>query len=210
MSKLGSHRKRWKVQRALLCELPGLGKPGALERRGYPPGQHGQARRKFSEYSLRLREKQKILFHYGLREEQLRRLVSRAKRGQSSDWMDTLLGMLECRLDNLVFRLGFAPSIPAARQMISHNHVMVDGKRVNIPSYIVRVGSRITLTEKAYQGQVYLMASQIPRLMLADFLGREKGALGDAGVLRDQPGFRDVPFSLEKNYVTEFYAKIKV
>src|SRR5690606_14047635 len=121
MWKLGD-RKRVKMQRSLVVELPGLGKPGALARRPYPPGQHGLGRRKFSEFGLRLKEKQKLLFHYGLREEQLRRLVKRAKTGQASDWMSTLIGMLESRLDNVVFRLGFAPSMMAARQMVRHGH----------------------------------------------------------------------------------------
>src|SRR5689334_14008708 len=152
MSKIGTHRKSWKVQRALLCELPGLGKPGALERRSYPPGQHGQMRRKFSEYGARLREKQKILFHYGLREEQLRRFVRKAKSGRSTDWISTLIGLLETRLDNVIFRLGFAPSIPAARQLVRHGKVLVNRKRVNIPSAQVYPGDEISLTSQAYQG----------------------------------------------------------
>src|SRR5882672_1334376 len=115
-----SRTPRFKRQRRLGVELPGLGKSGALDRRPYPPGQHGNQKRKLSEYALRLEEKQKLIFHYGLREEQLRRFVRDSKRGKSTDWVDTLIGRLERRLDNLIFRLGFAPSIRSARQMILH------------------------------------------------------------------------------------------
>jgi small subunit ribosomal protein S4 len=208
MPKLGNKKSSWKVQRALGVELPGLGKAGALERRPYPPGQHGAKRRKFSEYGLRLREKQKVLFHYGLREEQLKRFVRKAKSSPATDWMDTLIGDLECRLDNLIFRLGFAPSIPAARQMARHNHVLVNGKRVNIPSYIVKVGSRIALTEKAYQSPNYIQARQRPRLLMADFLNKETVNGQEVGVLRVKPHAGDIPFEFEKSLVTEFYSKL--
>jgi len=163
MSKLGNKKSAWKIQRALLCELPGLGKPGAMERRPYPPGQHGLGRRKFSEYASRLREKQKMKFHYGLREEQLRRFVRKAKSGRSTDWMSTLIGLLETRLDNVIFRLGFASSIAAARQLVRHGKVRVDGKRLNIPSAQVRPGSEITLTNETYQGVAYATAIQRPQ-----------------------------------------------
>jgi small subunit ribosomal protein S4 len=207
MSKLGNKKSRWKVQRALSVELPGLGKPGALERRPYPPGQHGLRRRKFSDYALRLREKQKVLFHYLLREEQLKRFVKKAKSSPGTDWMDSLIGDLECRLDNIVFRLGFAPSIPAARQMVRHNHILVDGKRVNIPSYLVKVGSQISLTSRAYQSPNYLQARQAPRLILADFLRKETQGEHEVGILKDKPHAGDIPFPFEKNLVTEFYSK---
>ena len=208
MSKLGARRSAWKVQRALLCELPGLGKTGALERRPYPPGDHGMKRKKFSEYALRLREKQKILFHYGLREEQLKRFVRNAKSSPSTDWMDTLIGDLECRLDSVLFRLGFAPSIPAARQMIRHNHVLVNGKRLNIPSALVKVGFQITLVPKAYQSHSYLQAKERPRLLLPGFLGKQMVGDQEVGVLKDRPHSGDIPFEFEKSLVTEYYSKI--
>ncbi len=111
---------RFKIQRRLLTELPGLGKAGALERKPYPPGEQGLKRKKYSEYALQLEEKQKIRFHYGLRESQLGKNVQLAKRESSQDWVSYLIGLLERRLDNVVFRLGFAPSIAAASQLISH------------------------------------------------------------------------------------------
>ena len=101
---------RYKIQRRLGSELPGLGKPGALERRPYPPGENGNKRKKYSDFALRLEEKQKLRAHYGLREEQLRRFIRNSKQGSTSNWVRKLVGLLECRLDNLVFRLGFAPA----------------------------------------------------------------------------------------------------
>lgn len=207
MSKLGNKKSAWKIQRALLCELPGLGKPGALERRPYPPGQHGQARRKFSEYASRLREKQKILFHYGLREEQLRRFVRQAKAGRSSDWMSTLIGLLETRLDNVVFRLGFAPSIPAARQLVRHGKVLVNGKRVNIGSAQVKPGSEVALTAKAYLGVTYQDSIRQPRLLLADWLELHTEGEIKKGRVKMVPGADAIPFPIEDRLVAEFYSR---
>src|SRR5262245_45555932 len=118
MSKGRAYRNKWKMQRALGLELPGLGRPGALEKRSFPPGQHGPTtkRRGPAGYALQLREKQKLLFHYLLREEQLQRFVRTAQSKKASNWMETLIGLLERRLDNIVFRLGFARSIAGARQ----------------------------------------------------------------------------------------------
>jgi small subunit ribosomal protein S4 len=205
MAKHG-RRKAWKTQRALLCELPGLGKPGALERRAYPPGQHGQGRRKFSEYGVRLREKQKMLHHYGLREEQFRRFIRTAKAAPSKDWMSTLVGMLERRVDNLVFRLGFAPSIPAARQLVRHGKVLVDGKRLDISSAIVNPGSTITLTPDAYRGVVYQTSIQSPRLLLADWLEHEREGDFVKGRLKSIPPSDAVPFEFAGRWVIELYS----
>lgn len=208
MSKLGKRKKPWKVQRALLCELPGLGKAGALERRPYPPGQHGQGRRKFSEYASRLREKQKILFHYGLREEQLKRFVRKAKSGRSTDWMSTLIGLLESRLDNVIFRLGFAPSIASARQLVRHGNVLVDGKRLNIPSALIAPGKEISLSEKAYLGVTYQTSIRQPRLMLPDWLVYSESGEFKKGKLKMTPGGEALPFPFEDRLVTEYYSKV--
>ncbi len=208
MPKLGSHRKRWKIQRSLLIELPGLGKPGAMERRPYPPGQHGQARRKFSEYGLRMREKQKILLHYGLREEQLRRFVKKAKAGQSTDWISTLIGLLETRLDNVIFRLGFATSVLAARQLVRHNKVLVNGKRINIGSALVPVGAEISLTPDTYQNVNYQYAIRQPRLLIPDWLVYTSTPEHQKGQLRSMPDGDAVPFPYEGRLVAEFYSGI--
>lgn len=209
MPKLGNKKTRWKVQRALNVELPGLGRPGALARREYPPGQHGFRRRKISEYALRLREKQKILFHYGLREEQMRRFVLGAKSGKSSDWINTFIQNLELRLDNLVFRLAFAPSIPASRQMVRHGKVLVNGKKVSIPSYVARKGDKITLVPSAYQGTLFLQAKKNPRVPLAPYLSTDDVGTETIGTISSLPTFADVPFALERNLVIEYYSKTR-
>jgi small subunit ribosomal protein S4 len=205
-SKLGSNTK-FKIQRSLLTELPGLGKAGAMERRPYPPGQHGHRRRKLSEYALRLREKQKLKFHYGLREEQLKRLAKRAKASGGGDWMHLLIVQLESRLDNVVFRMGWARSTLAARQLVSHGHVLVNGKRVNIGSAVLNPGDRLELREKVRQNNSVLLALQSPRLGLPDFLEREEG--NTAGLLRSAPLPRDIPFDFDSKTVTEFFSKLK-
>ncbi len=115
-----------------LGDLPGLTRKSA--RRSYPPGQHGQARKKRSEYATQLEEKQKLRFNYGISEKQLLRYVRKAKRAGGSSGQ-TLLKLLEMRLDNIVFRLGMAPTIPAARQLVNHGHVQVNGRVVSIASY---------------------------------------------------------------------------
>ncbi|MCB0272381.1 MAG: 30S ribosomal protein S4, partial [Bdellovibrionales bacterium] len=117
MSTKNTVKPRFKVQRRLGTELPGLGKPGALERRPYPPGQHGDKRKKYSNFGLQTEEKQKLIHNYGLREKQLLRFIRQSKQGSSANWINKLAGLLERRLDNIVFRLNFAPSIRAARQM---------------------------------------------------------------------------------------------
>src|SRR4051812_18611008 len=118
--------KKYRVQRRLNTDLPGLGKPGALERRPFPPGQHGASRRKPSEYSLRLNEKQKIIAHYDLTERSLQRFVKQSRKAEIN-WISELSRRLELRLDNLVFRLQMAPSIRAARQLVRHGHLLVNG-----------------------------------------------------------------------------------
>ncbi|OAB57484.1 30S ribosomal protein S4 [Phormidium willei BDU 130791] len=131
-----------------LGTLPGLTRKDP--KRSYPPGQHGQGRRKRSEYAVRLEEKQKLRFNYGVTEKQLLRYVKKARRLPGSTGQ-VLLQLLEMRLDNTVFRLGMAPTIPAARQLVNHGHICVNGRRVNIASYNCRPGDIITVrnTEKS-------------------------------------------------------------
>lgn len=125
-----------------LGDLPGLTRK--TPRRSYPPGQHGQARRKRSEYAIRLEEKQKLRFNYGVSEKQLLRYVRRARRATGSTGQ-ALLQLLEMRLDNTVFRMGMAGTIPAARQLVNHGHIMVNGRVVNIASYQCRPGDIISV-----------------------------------------------------------------
>ena len=202
------HRTKWKMQRALGLELPGLGKPGALEKRNYPPGQHGRERKpKLSEFGAQLREKQKLIFHYGLREEQLRRFVRVAKRvQQNGNWAEALIGLLERRLDNVVFRLGFARSIAQARQLVSHGHVMVNNRRVTIGSYVLRVGDFIRLTEKA-GGEMTDPARSNPRLGLPSYLQFAAEGVTTHGTVLSVPRNEHVPFEFNLRQVAEYYAK---
>ncbi len=196
---------RYKIQRRLGTELPGLGKPGALERRPYPPGENGNKRRKYSDYALRLEEKQKIRAHYALREEQLRRFIRNAKKGSAANWVNKLMGLLERRLDNVVFRLGFAPSIRSARQLCSHGHIMVDGKSVTIGSFVIPQGSKIEIAPKARENQIVLQALKAPRLEVPDYLRKE----GEAGIVQAVPGTEHVPFQFDAGLFTEYYAARK-
>ena len=127
-----------------LGDLPGLTRKSP--RRSYPPGQHGQARRKRSEYAIRLEEKQKLRYNYGVTEKQLLRYVRKARRATGSTGQ-ALLELLEMRLDNTVFRLGMAGTIPGARQLVNHGHVMVNGREVNIASYQCRPGDVIMVKD---------------------------------------------------------------
>lgn len=128
-----------------LGELPGLTRKNA--RRSYPPGQHGQNRRKRSEYAIRLEEKQKLRYNYGVSEKQLINYVRKARRASGSTGQ-VLLQLLEMRLDNTVFRLGMAGTIPAARQLVNHGHITVNGRVVDIPSYQCRPGDVIGVRDK--------------------------------------------------------------
>jgi small subunit ribosomal protein S4 len=120
----------------------------AYTRRPYPPGQHGQGRIKMSEYAIRLREKQKVRRVYGVLEKQFRGYYHTAT-GRKGRTGEEMLSMLERRLDNLVYRFGFAGSRSDARQLLRHGHIRVNGKRVDIPSYVAKVGDKVELTEKA-------------------------------------------------------------
>jgi small subunit ribosomal protein S4 len=203
-----SVRKKWKIQRTLGLELPGLGKPGALEKRNYPPGQHGKARKpKISQFGAQLREKQKLLFHYGIREEQLRRFVRKARSRQPKNWIEALIGLLERRLDNVVFRLGFARSMAAARQLVSHGHILVNSRRETIISMVLDPGDIIQLSARANQWETTQAARKSPRLSLPSFLQFESPGAMERGVLLSVPDSRHIPFEFNTSQVAEYYAK---
>ncbi len=144
-----------------LGDLPGLTRKSP--RKAYPPGQHGQARRKRSEFAVRLEEKQKLRYNYGVSERQLLRYVRKARRASGSTGQ-VLLQLLEMRLDNTIFRLGMAPTIPAARQLVSHGHVTVNGQRVNIPSYQCRPGEIIGIRNNEKSRELVKANLQYPGL----------------------------------------------
>lgn len=200
---------RFKMQRRLMVELPGLGKPGALERRPYPPGQHGQRRKKFSDFGLRLEEKQKLRFHYGITESQLKRLVILAKKSAKGPWIDKLTELLELRLDNVLFRAGFAQSIKAASQLISHRKVLVNGKIVTIRSVTLKVKDEVRLKDKVYENQAYLEAKQNPRLQLADWLSKSEAGAVETIKVNDKPDGNAIPFPFDSSLFVEYYSNIK-
>ena len=139
---------RLKRCRAVGTVLPGLTTAATLDR-PFPPGEHGMKRRpKPSDYKVRLIEKQKARWHYGVMEKQFQRYVKRASRMKGAAGLN-LLTLLESRLDNLVWRLGLARTIPQARQIVVHGHIMVDGRRVDRPSFHVRPGSEISIRERS-------------------------------------------------------------
>ena len=144
-----------------LGDLPGLTRKSA--RRSYPPGQHGQSRKKRSEYAIQLEEKQKLRFNYGLTERQLIRYVRKARRASGSSGQ-VLLQLLEMRLDNTVFRMGMAPTIPAARQLVNHGHVTVNNRVVSIASYACRAGDVIGVRDKDRSRQIVEGNLQFPGL----------------------------------------------
>lgn len=144
-----------------LGELPGLTRKSA--KRQYPPGQHGQARKKRSEYAIRLEEKQKLRFNYGVSERQMLRYVRKARRAAGSTGQ-VLLQLLEMRLDNTVFRLGMAPTIPGARQLVNHGHITVNGRVVDIASYQCRPGDLIGVRDTSRSRQLVETNLQSPGL----------------------------------------------
>ncbi|MEM9193204.1 MAG: 30S ribosomal protein S4 [Myxococcota bacterium] len=141
---------RLRKMRAVECDLPGLSPKTIWDRRPYPPGQHGPNRRrgKFSDFKLQLLEKQKLRFNYGVTERQLTRLFRESQRRKGNTG-DTLLELLERRLDNVIFRAGFTVSIPSSRQLVCHGHVQVNGKKVDIPSYRLSVGDVVSFRERS-------------------------------------------------------------
>ncbi len=209
MAKATMGRAKFKIQRRLGVELPGLGKAGALERRPYGPGVHGMKRKKLSDYTIRLVEKQKVMFHYGVREKYLVNCVKKAKKQKDRAWVDTLIVNLEKRLDNIIFRLNWAPSTPAARQMVVHGHVLVNGKKVTSPNQIIKVDDEITLTQKGFKSGNYLQAQARPRIStIPACLTKEAVGEAEKAKLIAEPMPEDIPFPFEKRLVTEYYWKI--
>ena len=195
---------RMRKMRALGTDLPGLSRK-SIERRPYPPGQHGQRRRgRLSDFARQLIEKQKLRYNYGLLERQFRRLVKEAKASKMATG-DKLLELLERRLDNTVFRAGFAPTIPAARQLTKHGHFLVNGKRVDIPSYRVREGDTISPRPKSKELDCIKDAISNPSLSVPNWLDVD-GSTQTARVAA-LPDATSVPVEVEVQLVVEYYAK---
>jgi len=186
-----------------LGELPGLTRKSA--RRAYAPGQHGQNRKKRSEYAIRLEEKQKLRLNYGLTEKQMLRYVRKARRVTGSTGQ-VLLQLLEMRLDNTVFRLGMAPTISAARQLVSHGHVTINGRVVNIASYQCRPGEEIGVRDKEASRKLVENNLQYPGLAnLPNHLEFDKNKL--AGKVNGVIEREWVALQVNELLVVEYYSR---
>jgi small subunit ribosomal protein S4 len=177
----------------------------SFERRGYPPGQHGQGRIKFSEYGLQLREKQKIKKMYGLLEGQFRQVFENAERMKGVTG-NNMLTALERRLDNVAYRAGFANSRAEARQIVRHGHLTINGKLVNIPSYLVKKGDQITVHEKSKNlARIAGALEGVKRREIPQWL--ELDAAGLTTRVRDLPARDDVTAPMQERLVVELYSK---
>ncbi len=177
----------------------------SFERRPYPPGQHGQSRLKFSEFALQLREKQKAKRYYGLSEKQFRRYFELADKSKEVTGT-SLLKFLELRLDNVVYTLGFAASRREARQLITHNHFLINGKRVNVPSFIVRKGDVIEVAQKSREMNKVLAGIQaVARRTMPSWLEVDHGAF--KGSVKDLPVRDEVSLPVEESMIVEYYSR---
>jgi len=177
----------------------------AIERRNYPPGEHGQARPKFSEYSIQLREKQKLRRIYGVLERQFRRYFTMADRARGVTG-ETLLQILECRLDNIVYRLGFATSRAEARQLVRHGHFRVNGRKVDVPSSLVRPGDTITVRERSRQvARIQEALELAQRRGVPDWL--EVNPETFTGTVKARPVRADLTMPINEKLVVELYSK---
>ncbi len=177
----------------------------AVERRNYPPGEHGQGRTKFSEYGSQLREKQKVKRMYGLLENQFHIYFNRADRLKGITG-ENLLVLLERRLDNMVFRFGFATSRSEARQLVLHNHFLVNGKKVNIPSYLIKVGDTITLKQSSRKVERIVEALEISfRRGIPQWLEFDKTNV--TGTVKAMPVRKDLTMPISENLIVELYSK---
>lgn len=192
-----------RIMRALGMQLPGLSAK-SIEKRQNPPGQHGGSRvkRKPSLYGRRLREKQKLRFHYGVTERQMRTIAEQASRTASSTGT-AIVRLLEQRIDNIVFRAGFARTIPAARQLVSHGHVTLNGRRLDVPSARLRPGDVVVVKTKAHE-IVRLQQSTGTTLAKPDWLAVDDTALSVRVV--SMPDETAIPFPIEIGLVVEFYS----
>ena len=177
----------------------------AIERRNYPPGEHGQGRPKFSEYSIQLREKQKVKRIYRLMESQFRRTFDQASRIKGITG-ETLLVFLERRLDNVTYRLGFASSRAEARLLVRHGHILVNGKRLNIPSYQVRVGDVISVKEQSRQMARILTAMEgVQRRGVPDWAELDRDNC--RGRIKILPTRSDITMPINEKLIVELYSK---
>ncbi|HET7461813.1 MAG TPA: 30S ribosomal protein S4 [Longimicrobium sp.] len=203
---------RLKSIRRLGTPLPGLTRKTS-DKKPYPPGQHGptgggggRGRRKQSEYGRQLLEKQKLRLNYGVSERQLRNYMAQAVR-QGGKTGEALLALLERRLDNVVFRLGIAPTIPAARQLVAHGHIRVNGRRVDRAAFMVNVGHQVSVSDRARNmPEVKSSVEHGPQVRLPGYLAIDP-ADKFGGRMITLPMRADVPLIVDDAAVVEFYAR---
>jgi len=177
----------------------------ALEKRPYGPGQHGQRRKKVSEYGLQLNEKQKAKFMYGVSEKQFRALFVEAKRREGNTGTN-LITLIESRLDNLVYRMGFASTRRFARQLVTHGHIMVDGKKLDIPSYRTKVGQKIEVRESSKTNVQIVRAMELTNQTgLAPWVDIDAAKL--FGIFTRLPEREEVVIPVEERLIVELYSK---
>jgi small subunit ribosomal protein S4 len=197
---------KYKINRRLGVNLWGRSK-SPLNKREYGPGQHGQRRRKPTEYGIQLQAKQKLKGYYGnITERQFRRAYEEANR-RKGDTGQNLVELLERRLDAVVYRMKFAPTVFAARQIVNHGHVRVNGKKVNISSYLVKDNDTIELKEKSREMGVVLEAAASAERQVPDYLTADHKQM--KGTFIRGPKLQDVPYpvQMEPNLVVEFYSR---
>lgn len=177
-----------------------------IERRNYAPGQHGQSRRsRISEYGIQLREKQKVRRMYGLLEVQFRNYFERALK-QTGRTGDALLKMLERRLDNVIYRMGLAPSRKSARQLVLHRHFMVNNKIVDIPSYLLNPGDHVQVVEKSRKLElIHSAMKRVKDTSMSPWLSLDKAAM--VGTFLNVPERNDIPLNANEQLIVELYSK---
>jgi small subunit ribosomal protein S4 len=199
-------KSKYKIDRRLGVNLWGRPK-SPINTRDYRPGQHGQRRRKPSDYGTQLMAKQKLKGFYGnITEKQFRRYYAEAVR-RAGDTSENLIGILERRLDAVVYRMKFVPTVFAARQFVNHGHICVNGKRVNIPSYLVKEGDVVEVKEKSRDLPLVLEAIESPERDLPDYMDVDLNKR--KGTFMRTPKLADVPYAalMEPNLVIEFYSR---
>ena len=197
---------KYKINRRLGVNLWGRPK-SSINNREYPPGQHGQRRRKVSDFGTQLMAKQKLKGYYGnIGERQFRRIYEEATR-RHGDTVENLIGLLERRLDAVIYRMKFVPTVFAARQFVSHGHVTVNGRRVTVPSYRCKIGDVVEVKEKSRQLPLVLEAIKSAERDVPDYVEADHNRM-TAKFLR-VPALSDVPYPvhMEPNLVVEFYSR---
>ena len=199
-------KSKYKLNRRLGENLWGRPK-SPVNKREYGPGEHGQRRRKPSDFGIQLLAKQKLRGYYGnITEKQFRNIYAEASR-RAGDTSENLIGLLERRLDAVVYRMKFVPTVFAARQFVNHGHVKVNGKRVNIPSYRVSDGDVIEVKEKSRQLAIVLEAADLAERDVPDYIDVDHAKMSGTFVRTPQLGDVPYPVHMEPNLVVEYYSR---